>query len=337
MIIENDTNIIESVYSTYKTKSIKKSFDTKITEFSTDGVYDYIPGPSIYVHTPETTGIKYWKSDIIPISWSCKEPQLISKMDIFYNSASQNIKIKSDVNPNISSSFQWSIPLGITTGKNFSILISSSFDNESVEGYGTEFEIDERNITVLPFNIKTIVANKGNVLPIKWTSKGVTKFVKIDVVDSNTLLYMFTLNDKYYIENEYEYYWSVDNISHDTTSNVKIKLSDYEHSNVIGYSNIITLNIPYIQISRTTISTFSPSISISNLNFITYNESKVITPMIEIKNVSFYRYSMKNSDKFIEIKHINFSSYNIAQSRNPNISILRFPTSIYTGEPLEMY
>lgn len=279
MITQNDSLITSSYYTTYRTKAIKRSFDTKITEFSIDGAYDYMPGPEVTIQTPNSPNLKFWIEDKMRITWYSEEYSLLPKVDIFYKIESGSlVKIFGGVDNSITSSIEWTIDTGNIIGKNFTILVSGYFEGEVVEDYSDYmFEIDKRYINILPFNDNKILANASKVFPVKWESNGTSKNVKIELYNYVTGEFISVLNNKYFIESENTYNWSVNNISVGTDM-VKVKITDLEFPWVWSMSDPIDVIVPFIKIRDFAGNTFNPLIRIRQFSSLMFN------PVISIKN-----------------------------------------------------
>jgi len=110
------------IYPTYK---MKKSFDTKISELSIDGNYDYLPIPVISVISPNSDTLFVGDKKII--SWILSSNEVISSVDLYYILNNKKIHI-STVNA-ISSSYEWKITDDLINTDTYKILISGSYTN----------------------------------------------------------------------------------------------------------------------------------------------------------------------------------------------------------------
>lgn len=277
--------IISSSLVQYKTSDIKRALDTKITEFSSDGLYDYLPFPSYDFQSPSEDG-PFWKRDVLLIKWGYSEPlnNLIPFSNIYLVSSSEQTLIEENVETNIKN-INWSLPSWMILNMPYHLKISSIFEGEEIFDTSSVFTIDERSINILtnpPVN--PIVANEGNTWEFEWNGHGTSDNVKIELlrgIEANTIIIEDTLGrlmgnieegdpivpsnnpplngdpsnpaviavlePNKYVDGNTSYTWTVDDIPFDVDS-VRLKVIDSFNSFVYGYTENIELEVPFLDV-----------------------------------------------------------------------------------------
>lgn len=282
--------ITTSSLNTYKTQKIKKNFDTEIREFSSDGPYDYLPGPSVKVVQPNG-GENFWGYQTIQIKWNRKFEELLPIVDISLIYGNSEIELfERTENDGLQ---MWRIPNNITSDE-CKIKIKGMFDGyEIVDETDTNFSIKSRYISIENSRQREIVANKSNIHTVRWTDRGTSRFYKIEIINSKNNKVFSILENRYYIspEEELAYDWTVDNIPPYILDKCKIKISDAEVPEVFSISYEIDLIVPDVKFSSLGVDiydpeinmvkdiggTFDPSIILLNKDFA---ETKIIDPIV---------------------------------------------------------
>jgi hypothetical protein len=273
---DDNKYITTSSFIEYQTKKIKRTFDTKITEFSTEGSYDYLPGPSLKVITPNG-GEKYWADDTTKIEWYCEEADLMPNVNLYYVDGENLTLISPNVINNATSSFDWKIPENANPTTQAKILVSGSFDGEPFLDYSDEFFIvDKRYIKLNNFNTPTIQANIGNTFTLTWNSNGISNNIRVEMLNYSDNSVLKTIETNYFISSS-QYVWTIDGIEK-TVDKVKLKVIDVKHPKIFDISNIIDLLVPYIQNVSVDLVTYSPTLRLYPLSLnSTYNPAIRIT------------------------------------------------------------
>ena len=177
--------VVTSSIIQFNTNDIKRALDTKITEFSSDGYYDYLPFPSYTFELPANEG-PFWKRDSLVVKWDYSEPlnNLIPISNIYLVNALTETPIKSNVETNIKN-INWTIPYWTELNTNYYFKISTMFEGEEIYATSSTFTVDERYIDITtnaPF--VPIVANEGNKFTIDWNGHGTSDYVKIEMLGS---------------------------------------------------------------------------------------------------------------------------------------------------------
>ena len=276
-ITSNNEYITTSSLTQYQTKKIKRTFDTKISEFSSDGAYDYMPGPELVVISPNG-GEFVWSGDVINIQWNSEEASLMPEVDVYIMDGNKVISAYR-TNNLTSSSFDCVIPAGALPSENMKIFITGSFEDVSFFDYSDNtFTLDKRSIIIDGFNSPRIYANQSNQFHISWKSKGVSDIVKIEVLNELEDSVIFLLEDNYVVPTN-EYTWTVNNINRGTGT-TKLKVTSIDHSTVYGTSEKIILLTPYIEkMSISALSKFNPKLVLNDINI-----SDSYNPYIHITN-----------------------------------------------------
>ena len=276
--------IISSSLLQYNTSDIKRALDTKITELSNDGMYDFLPFPSYDIQSPHSSG-PFWKNDVMLIKWNYSEPlnNLIPKTDIYLMNGSKSTLLLKDV-PTKNKNIHWKIPQWTQKNTSYYIRVESKFDNEIISDVSPTFTINERSLTITSKPPKNpIVANRDNQYTIEWRGLGTSDIFRIELVDvsatkkielherlghlvSNTDENEYTeileinepengdfinsdvlsVIDSKYISNTGEYTWNVNDLDYKINS-AKIRVIDLKNLTV-GVSDLMQFKVPHINI-----------------------------------------------------------------------------------------
>lgn len=259
MLTYNNEYVSTSSLLEYKTKKIKRTFDTEIRELSSDGNYDYLPGPEFKLLYPNG-GEVLWLDDDVNIQWYMEEPDLLMSHSIYCEYDNKSVFL-SEVSSSSTSSYNWSIPNNFDTSSNVVIKLQGVFDDEPIiDTSDFYFKIDKRYITIDRFDDNIVRANVGNIFPISWKYNGIGEKVNIDVINYDTDELILSAEQNYEYLNTI-YNWKVDNIPN-TIDKVKIRITDVDHLNIFGISEIIDVMIPRIYNSNLQIISYSPMIKI---------------------------------------------------------------------------
>lgn len=278
--------IISASILQYNTFDIKRALDTKISELSDDGSYDFFPYPTIDVQSPYTDG-PFWKGDTILIKWDYSEPlnNLIPSSSIYLMSgSSQQLLFENVATEN--KSVNWTIPEWVIEGITYFVKVQSEFDNEVIADVSPTFTFDARTMEVtskppVPF----ITANQGETYTLTWDGKGTSDYFRIELIeplnfpeinfgervgriiinpdaqqgevienneppigDIQSSNIIKVLEDNYYTTNG-TYEWTADGIDNYSLNFVRIKITDVKNLTT-AISPEIGINVPYISVAQ---------------------------------------------------------------------------------------
>ncbi len=278
--------ILSSSIIQYNTHDIRRLLDTKISELSNDGVYDYIPYPTYDVQSPYTAG-PFWKGDTMLIKWNYMEElnNLIPSTSIYLVSGSSQRLLYENI-PTEHKNINWLITNDVETDMWYYIRVESNMDNKIISDRSEQFKFDERYIEIIsPAITHSIQANQGEQYTLKWNGHGTSDYFKIEliefnssnilfknrigriiknqdpkfggeIVESNELLALETqnvkvikvLDDKYYSPDGI-YNWVVNDIEDYNIDKVQLKITDLKYG-TMALSDTISLKVGHISVGQ---------------------------------------------------------------------------------------
>lgn len=279
--------IISSSIIQYNTSDIKRALDTKITELSSDGYYDYLPFPYYTFELPSSNG-PFWKRDSIVIKWDYSEPldNLIPSTSIYLVNPIQERVVKRNVKTS-AKNINYFLPRWMMQDTNYHFRVETMFDGEKVFATSSTFTVDDRYIDITTEAPPVpIVANQGRTFEINWKGHGTGDYVKIESLaffelntitmdgaigrlignpagngeytventvalngDPSNPMVLAVIEQKKYVGNNTTYTWTVDNIPYDV-DNIRVKITDSYKPHVYDYTPPIQVLTPYIGIKN---------------------------------------------------------------------------------------
>ncbi len=278
--------IISASILQYNTFDIKRALDTKISELSDTGIYDYLPYPAIDVQSPYTSG-PFWQGDTILIKWNYSEPlnNLIPSTSIYLMSGSNQTLLFENY-PTDYKNMNWIIPKSLQEKTTYFIKVQSVFDGQIIADVSPTFTVESRSIQITSKPpVLPIIANQGQIYTITWDEKGTSNYFKIELIgpDDNTNIkfeeqfgrlirnpdeeqqgeivtdikpvsndaensnVIMVIEDKYYTTNS-SYTWTADYIPAIFNNVSRIKITDIQNLTT-AISPEIQLYVPYININ----------------------------------------------------------------------------------------
>jgi len=242
--ITTNTSIYEGSYSWTIPAGYSSDiyyFQIRITSLTYPSDYGYSGTFYIYQKyitvTSPTGGETLFQGDTNTITWSSENAGSYVKIEL-YKSGSYSTIASGTSN---SGSYYWTIPSNQPLGSSYQIKVTDFYDN-SIYDFSEYFTIDERTITITsPAGGETWYRGEKNT--IKWTSKNVGSYVKIEYSRGSFSYYVITSG----ASNTGSYEW---NIPGDATldSQYRIKISSYSYSSIYDVSNYFSIDERYIQI-----------------------------------------------------------------------------------------
>ena len=279
--------IVTSSLLIYNTDDIKRALDTKITELSNDGYYNYLTFPYYTFELPSSNG-PFWKHDSIVIKWDYSEPldNLIPSTSIYLVNPIEERLVKRNVKTS-AKNINYFLPAWMTENTDYHFRVETMFEGEKIFDTSSIFTVDDRYIDITtnaPF--VPIVANQGRTFEIKWNGHGTGDYVKIDLLeffelntitidgnigrlignpagnseytleenvalngDPSNPMVIATIEPKKYVGNDTSYLWTVDDIPYDVDS-VRVKITDSYKPYVYDYTPPIRVLTPYVGIKN---------------------------------------------------------------------------------------
>ena len=276
-ITSDDKYITTSSFGFYKTKKIKRTFDTQISELSFDGNgYDYLPGPVLKVLSPNG-GETVWIDEIASINWTCEAPDLLPNVQLYCKIDNGSMVFIGQSENSSEMSYEWNIPNSVGMNNNAKILISGVFDGDTFsDDSDNTFIINKRYLTIDKFTTPIIRANVGNKFTFTWVSNGTSPDVKIEMLNYSDNIVLKVIEPDYVLKtNSYE--WTLDGIDR-YVDKVKIRITDIKYPRIYDVSSIIDLLIPYVTNASIGLVSYSPSLKLYPLSLGgQYNPSVRIT------------------------------------------------------------
>lgn len=281
-----NTSSLNKLYVTcsldvYNTSDIKRALDTKITELSIDGYYDYLSTPTYDVELPADSG-PFWKRDKMTIKWDYSEPlnDLIPSTSIYLVSESGQKLIRRNIKTS-AKNINYTLPDSLSENSNYHFKVGTIFEGEEIFDTSSLFTVKRRFIDITTgAPTSPIVANQGNTFTVDWNGEGISDYVKIELLQSlewNTItidgnigrligdagaeppialngdpsnpVVIKTLEAKKYVGNNKSYTWTVNDISHEI-ENVRLKVIDSYHPYAYDYTPPINLTVKHIALKN---------------------------------------------------------------------------------------
>ena len=243
--------IISSSILEYNISEIKRTFETSISELSSDGLYDYLPVPVCIVQSPISSG-PFWRNDVLPIEWDFTEPliNLIPSTSVYLVSASTQILLKDNI-PTKNRNFNWTVSEPFNDTSTYFILVQNSGSKVIASDVSPTFTLDTRTIHITSKAPSTpLIANQGQTYILTWSEHGTSNTYKIELLDVSPGKPNSTIQT---IEDTYTtvdgtYTWNIENIEVHNIDTIKLKITDIQNS-LSAVSSEIGIVVPYITIN----------------------------------------------------------------------------------------